>query len=393
VRALLNVGRLLSPHHPVRTKVDVLISGDRIDSVVPAGTSSGYEEEFDCGGRLLTPGLIDAHSHPIYLRPRLEEVDLRSSGASYSDIAKAGGGINATVRETRRAPWGELEAAARYRFSRWLEQGTTTLEAKTGYWLDRDGELGGVALLQRLSEDDSLPHLVITYLAAHEVPSEYRGNREDYLRAVGDWCPAAVAAGAIFGDVFCDQGAFTAEESEAILRAERAAGLKLRLHADEIGLSGGSRLAARLKAVSADHLLQIGEEEIQALAAAGTVATLCPVTALNMGKLPPARALLDRGVTVALGTDHNPGTSGTTQMSLIVYLAITELQMTVAEALAAATSGGARSLDLGDRGAILPGQLADLALWEADHEGAFAWEPGLRASAVWRAGRLVATAA
>ena len=393
MRALLNVGRLLSPSEPVRERVDVLIAGDRIDSVVPAGTSSGYDEEFDCRGCLLTPGLIDSHSHPIYLRPRLEEVDMRSSGAAYSDVAKAGGGINATVRETRRTPWDDLEAAARSRFSRWLGQGTTTLEAKTGYWLDRDGELGGLALLRRLAADVSLPHLVPTYLAAHEIPPEYRGDRQGYVRAVQDWCPAAAAAGAVFGDVFCDQGAFTAQESEAILRAERAAGLRLRLHADELALTGGSSLAARMGAVSADHLLQIGEGEIKALAAAGTVATLCPVTALNMGKLPPARALLDAGVTVALGTDHNPGTSGTTQMSLIVYLAVTELSLTVAEALEAATMGGARSLALGDRGRVRAGQLADLTLWEADHEGAFAWEPGLRARAVWRAGRLVSGAA
>jgi imidazolonepropionase len=389
MRALRNVGRLVSPCEPVRQRVDVLIDGDRIDSVVPAGTSSHWEEEFDCEGRLLTPGLIDAHTHPLYLRPRLEEIDRRAAGSSYSDIAKAGGGINATVKETRMAPWDQLEAAARSRFSRWLEQGTTTVEAKTGYWLDRDGELGGLALLRQLAADESLPHLVPTYLAAHEIPPEYRSDRKGYVRAIQDWCPAAARAGAIFGDVFCDQGAFTAQESEAILRAERAAGLKLRLHADEIALTGGSRLAASLKAVSADHLLQIGEAEVKELAAAGTVATLCPVTALNMGRLPPARRLLDQGATVALGTDHNPGTSGTTQMSLIVYLAITELHLTVAEALAAATSGGARSLALVDRGAVLPGQLADLALWEADHEGAFAWEPGLRAAAVWRAGRLV----
>ena len=393
MRVLRNVGRLLSPSDPVRERVDVLVADDRIDSVVPAGKSSGYDEEFDCGGCLLTPGLIDAHSHPIYLRPRLEEVDRRSSGASYSDIAKAGGGINATVQETRRAPWDELEAAARSRFSRWLGHGTTTLEAKTGYWLDRDGELGGLALLRRLSADVSQPHLVPTYLAAHEIPPEYQGDRQGYVRAVQDWCPGAAAAGAVFGDVFCDQGAFTTQESEAILRAERAAGLRLRLHADEIALTGGARLAARMGAVSADHLLRIGEGEIKALAAAGTVATLCPVTALNMGSLPPARALLDAGVAVALGTDHNPGTSGTTQMSLIVYLAITELRLTVAEALEAATLGGARSLALGDRARVRRGQLADLTLWEADHEGAFAWEPGLRARAVWRAGRLVVGAA
>lgn len=390
MRALRNVGRLLSPPDPVRKRVDVLIRDDRIDSVVPAGSGSGYDEEFDCEGRLLTPGLIDAHTHPLYVSPRLDEIVARAAGTSYAEIASAGGGINATVQATRLATWDELGATTRSRLSRWLQQGTTTVEAKTGYWLNQRGELGGVALLRRLAAEPSLPHLVATFLAAHELPPEYREDRQGYVQAVQDWGPAAVASGAVFGDVFCDQGAFDPCESEAILRAQRAAGLKLRLHADEIALSGGARLAARLQVVSADHLLQIGAAEIEALAAAGTVATLCPVTALSLGKLPPARGLLEHGVTLALGTDHNPGTSGTTRMTLIIYLAIVELQLTVAEALAAATRGGAASLALPDRGALRPGQLADLSLWETDHEGAFAWDPGLEAAAVWKAGRLVA---
>ncbi len=389
--ALRNVGRLFSPGEPVRADVDVLIAEGRVAAVVPAGTGYPSDDDFDCRGGLLTPGLIDAHSHPLYLRPRLEEVARRAAGSTYSQIAREGGGINATVHATRQAPLEAIEESARSRFSRWLAQGTTTLEAKTGYWLERAGELQGLALLSRLGLDPDLPHLVPTYLAAHEVPLESRADRRGYVQAVQDWCPAAADSGAVFCDVFCDQGAFTVEESQAILVAGRAAGLKLRLHADEIGLTGGSRLAARLGAISADHLLRIGAAEIESLAAAGTVATLCPVTALDMGQLPPARELLEAGVTVALGTDHNPGTSGTTRMSLIVYLAVVELKMTVAEALTAATAGGARSLALTDRGSVSAGQLADLVLWDADHEGAFAWEPGLRAKAVWRAGRLVAS--
>ncbi|MHB1499934.1 MAG: imidazolonepropionase [Candidatus Dormibacteria bacterium] len=390
MRALRNVGRLFSPGEPVRTDVDVLIAEGLVAAVVPAGTGHPSDDDFDCQGGLLTPGLIDAHSHPLYLRPRLEEVARRAAGSTYSEISREGGGIHATVRDTRLAPLEAIEESARSRFSRWLAQGTTTLEAKTGYWLEREGELQGLALLSRLGQDRDLPHLVPTYLAAHEVPLESRADRRGYVQAVQDWGPAAANGGAVFCDVFCDQGAFTVEESEAILVAGRTAGLKLRLHADEIGLTGGSRLAARVGAISADHLLRIGAAEIRSLAAAGTVATLCPVTALDMGQLPPARALLEAGVTVALGTDHNPGTSGTTRMSLIVYLAVVELKMTVAEALTAATAGGARSLALTDRGSVSAGQLADLVLWDADHEGAFAWEPGLSARAVWRFGRLVA---
>ncbi len=389
MRALRNVGRLISPGSEPRERVDVLLDEEVVAAVVPAGRGGAVDEEFDCQGGLLTPGLIDAHTHPVYARPRLEEIALRSTGISYSEIAAAGGGINATVRATRATPLADLEADAGARLRRWLEQGTTTVEAKTGYWLAREGELGAVGLLARLAEDLSLPRLVVTYLAAHEVPPEHRGERADYVAAVAKWCPAARAAGASFCDVFCDEGAFTVAESERILRAGAAAGMRLRLHADELKLTGGALLAARLGAVSADHLLQIGEREIQALKESGTVATLCPVTALNMGRMPPARGLLQAGVRLALGSDHNPGTSGTTSMSLVVYLAVTEFGLSVEEALTAATTGGAHSLGIGNRGTVEPGRLADLVLWEADHEGAFAWEPGLRASRVWRGGSLL----
>lgn len=390
MKALRNVGRLFSPGQAVRAGVDVLIEGDQVAAVVSRGESRA-DEEFDCEGGLLTPGLIDAHTHPVYLRARLEEVSRRAGGASYSQIAGEGGGIQATVRETRAASANQLEQSTRSRLSSWIEQGTTTVEAKTGYWLEEQGELSAVRLLAGLSGDATLPRLVVTFLGAHELPPEGMGDRAAYVEAVCRWCPAAQSAGAEFCDVFCDRGAFSVEESERILLAAREAGLGLRLHADELALTGGARLAARLRAASADHLLQIGEEEMRALAAAGTVATLCPVTALTMGQLPPARRLLEQGVTLALGTDHNPGTSGTTSMSLIVYLAVMEFKLDVEQALSAATSGGARSLLLADRGAVSRGQLADLVLWDADHEGAFAWEPGLRARRVWRGGQLEAS--
>ncbi|MHB8395106.1 MAG: imidazolonepropionase [Candidatus Dormibacteria bacterium] len=388
MRALRNVGRLFTAGEAVRVGVDVLIDGDHVAAVVAAGEGRA-EDEFDCGGGLLTSGLIDAHTHPVYWRPRLEEVSRRAKGASYQQLAGEGGGIHATVRETRAAPLQLLEQVARSRFASWIKQGTTTVEAKTGYWLEEPGEIAGVRLLAGLADDPALPRLVVTFLAAHEVPPEYSGDREGYVEAVCSWCPAAKSAGAQFCDVFCDQGAFSVEESARILLAAKSAGLGLRLHADELALTGGAHLGARLKAASADHLLQVGDEEIRALAAAGTAATLCPVTALTMGRLPPARRLLEQGVTLALGTDHNPGTSGTTSMSLIVYLAVTEFKLDVEQALAAATLGGARSLLLTDRGAVSQGQLADLVLWDADHEGAFAWEPGLRPRFVWRAGHLV----
>jgi imidazolonepropionase len=386
VNALRNIGRLFSPGEPVRQRVDLFLDQGRVVSVVPVGGAGGADEEFDCAGGLLTPGLIDAHTHPVYARARLEEVSVRSEGTSYAQVSASGGGINATVRDTRATSFAALEGATRTRFARWLSQGTTSIEAKTGYWLEREGELEAVALLRRLGQDSSLPRVTVTFLGAHEVPPERRSDRDGYVTAVAEWCPAAADAGADFCDAFCDDGAFTAAETERIFVAANSAGMRLRVHADELALTGGARLAARMGAVSADHLLRIGEQEIREMAGAGTVATLCPVTALSLGQPPPASALLEAGVMVALGSDHNPGTSGTTSMSMIVYLAVAELGLSVGQALTAATLGGARSLGVEDRGAAAPGQLADLVLWDTEHEGAFAWEPGLRALRVWRGG-------
>ncbi|HUY55610.1 MAG TPA: imidazolonepropionase [Candidatus Nanopelagicaceae bacterium] len=390
---LTNVGRLFTAGQPVLEHADVVIEEGSIAAVgktgslpVPPGA-----EPYDCLGGLLTAGLIDAHTHPIYPRPRLAEIAQRASGAPYQQIAAAGGGIAATVAETRGAPWDELERGLRTRLERWLEAGTTTVEAKTGYWLEREGELAAVRLLRRLADDPRLPSLVVTFLGAHDLPLEFAGERSDFVREVAGWAPDARREGARFADVFCDAGAFTVAESEHILGQARTAGLALRIHADELALTGGTLLAAQLGAVSADHLLCIGATEIAALAASSTVATLCPVTAVALGRKPPARALLDAGVPLALGSDHNPGTSGTTSMSLVVWLAITELGLSVEEGLAAATLGGSRSLGVPDRGQIAPGFLADLVLWEAEHEGAFAWNPGLHPLQVWRTGRATST--
>ncbi|HEY6538569.1 MAG TPA: imidazolonepropionase, partial [Candidatus Dormibacteraeota bacterium] len=308
---LAGVGRLFSSEEETADNVEVLLEGGRIVAIGPQHTLAADQEveTYPCQGALLTAGLVDAHTHPIYLRPRLEEIAERSAGASYTDIAARGGGIGATVRETRRASWDDLEQALRRRLRRWLEDGTTTVEAKTGYWLERSGELRALELLARLRDDPRLPHLVATFLGAHALPEEFLGRRQEYVDEVARWYPAAKEVGASFADVFCDRGAFTVAETAELMGAAREAGLSHRVHADELALTGATQLAVEQNAASADHLLRIGPEEIGLLASSSTVATLCPVTALALGQPPPARALVAAGVPLALGTDHNPGTS------------------------------------------------------------------------------------
>jgi len=345
----------------------------------------GDAEVSDLGGALVTPGLIDAHTHPLYGGNRFAEIALRSAGASYAEIAAAGGGIASTVAATRATPVDELAGSARQRLESWLAGGTTTVEAKTGYHLDGEGEVADVAVLADLAHDDTLPSVEVTWLAGHGVGPEFAGDPDGYVEDASRWCEAARAAGARHADVFCDQGYFTVEQSRRLLTAAAAAGMLPRIHADELARTGGAQLAAELRCSSADHLLMVDDSDARALADAGVVATLAPVTALAMGRTPPVRSLLGAGVRLALGSDHNPGTCGTTSMSLVVALGVAELGLSVSQALEAATAGGAASLRLGDRGRAEAGRRADLVAWDADHEGAFAWSYGLRPLRVWKA--------
>jgi imidazolonepropionase len=343
----------------------------------------------DCGGGLMTAGLIDAHTHPVYAGNRMAEVAMRSAGASYEEVAKAGGGIVATVKATRTATPDALEQATADRLRRWLEGGATTVEAKTGYHLEREGELEATRILKRLSERNDLPRIEPTFLAAHATPPDRGARLGSYAKKVAGWCADAHVAGARFCDVFCDRGYFSVSQSRRILKAALEAQLIPRLHADELARTGGARLAAELHAASADHLLCANRGDAVALARAGVVATLAPATALSIGKMPPVKDLMAAGVVIALGTDHNPGTSGITSMSLVVAMAVAVFKMSVERALVAATVGGALSVSRSDRGAVAQSMLADLVLWDADHEGAFAWAYGLRPLRVWRGGAQV----
>jgi imidazolonepropionase len=304
-------------------------------------------------------------------------------------VARAGGGIRATVEATRAETTSELEQATARRLWMWLEGGATTVEAKTGYHLNREGELETVRLLARLGARKDLPRIEVTFLAAHALPPDRWSRFGAYTKQVADWCEDAHQAGARFCDVFCDKGYFSVAQSRRILKAAIEAKLIPRIHADELARTGGARLAAELHAVSADHLLAVNRGDCVAMARAGVVATLSPVTALSIGKLPPVKVLAEAGVVIALGTDHNPGTSGTTSMSLVVALAVGVFKMSAERALLAATVGGAHSVSRSDRGVVAPTKLADLVLWEADHEGAFAWAYGLKPRIVWRGGAQV----
>jgi imidazolonepropionase len=392
---LRNIGRLFTGTSVgVIEDASVICDGEHIawcgkQGDEPRELMEAVTDEVDCGGGLVTAGLIDAHTHPVYAGDRMAEVAMRTAGASYEAVAKAGGGIRSTVKATRAEPINSLEDMTAHRLWDWYEGGATTVEAKTGYHLQREGELESTRLLTRLSQRKNLPRIEVTFLAAHALPPDRWARMGAYAKQVGDWCRDAHIAGARFCDVFCDRGYFSVPQSRNILKAALKAQLIPRIHADELARTGGARLAAELHAVSADHLLCANRSDAVALARAGVVATLAPATALSIGKLPPVKDLIQAGAVIALASDHNPGTSGITSMSLVVALAVSVFKMSAERALLAATLGGAHSLSRSDRGAVAVHKLADLVLWEAEHEGAFAWAYGLKPRVVWRGGAQV----
>jgi imidazolonepropionase len=397
VRLLTNIGRLWTGTD-VCSNAAILIHDDRI---VWAGPSADLPQSVpgviddivdvdhveNLGGGLVTPGLIDAHSRPVYAGNRWAELSMISSGSTEREIMAAGGGVYSTVTVTRGTdPW-TLCNSVRERLRHWIHSGTTTVEAKTGYHLTRDGELADIRLLRGLESEPAMPRIHATFLAAHVLPPEFFGRRREYVEAVRLWAGDAAAAGADSIDVYCDEGHFTADEARVVLLTGKRAGLKARIHACGKERMGAAHVAAEVGCSSADLLNEANEDDIKALAHAGVTATVCPGGSLVSGRRrAPVRAMLDRGVTIALGTDHNPGQCGITSMPLIIGLAVAEYGLSVTEALRAATLGGAAALRVGDRGSLAPGMMADIVLWDADHEGAFAWSFGLRAVRVWRGG-------
>ncbi|HVB38070.1 MAG TPA: imidazolonepropionase, partial [Vicinamibacterales bacterium] len=320
----------------------------------------------DASGCCVLPGFVDPHTHVVFAGDRRDELRRRLAGATYAEIAAEGGGILSTVRATRAAGEEALATATRGRLAEMLRNGTTTCEAKSGYGLTVDAELKMLRVLKRLSDEQPV-ELSPTFLGAHEIPVEYRDNRRAYVRQViNEMIPAVAREGlAEWCDVFCETGVFTPEESLEILRAGQAAGLRPRLHADELGASGGWRVATALGARSADHLLFVDREAADAMAAAGVVATLLPIASfyLKLGRFAPARLLIDAGVPVALATDLNPGGGFSASMPFAVTLACFAMDMTLEEAVIGATINAAYALDRHDRiGSLEPGKQLDAVI-------------------------------
>ena len=347
-------------------------------------TEATDDDRVNVGDALVTPGLVDSHTHPVFAGERADEAAARLEGVPYSE-----GGILRTMRSTRAADDDTLEILIEGRLRAALASGTTTVECKSGYGLSLDEELRHLRLLRRVAS--RLPvRVVTTFLGAHAVPPE-AASMAHYAAAVADEMIPAVAAEGLadFVDVFADAGFFDLDATERIERAAGEAGIGVRLHAEQLARTGAAELGARLGAASVDHLEQLDHAGVAVLASSDTVATLLPAPAIVLrARMPPARALLDAGATVALASDANAGTFGAFgAMPLVIGLGATLLDMSVAEALAAATAGGGAALRIPGLGRLEPGAPADFVAWDADHEGAFALHLGaVRPLRTWIAG-------
>jgi imidazolonepropionase len=346
----------------------ILFAGPEIE--LPSSlTSAPVTTTVDCRALSIVPGFVDAHTHAMFAGDRRDELRRRLGGATYAQIAADGGGIVSTVRATRAASEDELVAATRPRLAEMLACGTTTVEIKSGYGLDLSSELKMLRAIRRVAAEQPID-VVPTFMGAHEIPIDFRSRREDYVRLVIDeMIPAAADGLAEWCDVFCETGVFTPEESTRILQAGAARGLKPRIHADELGPSGGSQVAAVVGARSADHLIFVPEDGIRAMREAVVVATLLPAAAfyLKLGRFAPARALIDAGVPVALATDVNPGGGFSPSMPFAMTLACFAMGLTFEEALVGATINGACSLDRqASAGSLEPGKLMDAVVIAGD---------------------------
>ncbi len=322
----------------------------------------------DAKGRLVTPGLIDCHSHPVFAGSRANEFEMRLRGKSYLEIAKAGGGIKSTVAAVRKASAKELYDNGQKVLDEVLKWGVTTIEGKSGYGLTVKDELKMLKVLKKLNADHKVD-IVSTFLGAHDIPEEYKTRPEKYVGLICDEMIPAVVKGKLaeFCDVFCEKGVFTPKQTRAILQTAQAFGMKLKLHADQFSSTGGAELGAEFRATSVDHLDLISDEGIHLLKKASVIPVLIPgcVFWLQMEEKAPARKMIDYGLPVAIATDLNPGSSPIHSLPLAMSLACVEFRMTPAEVLCATTINAAYAIDRSDKiGSLSPGKKADVVIWE-----------------------------
>jgi imidazolonepropionase len=357
----------------------VAVTDGKISWIGPRSAwRGGAREEHDARGAWITPGLVDCHTHLVYAGNRAAEFELRLKGASYEDIARAGGGILSTVKATRAASDQELLDLAKRRIARWLDEGAAAIEIKSGYGLDRDTELRMLRVARRLGDEITVK---ATFLGAHALPPEYAGRADDYIDFVcEEVLPAAAKEGlADAVDAFCERIAFNASQTQKVFETAKALKLPVKLHADQLSDSGGAALAARFRALSADHIEYSSESGIAAMAREGTVAVLLPGAYyfLRETKLPPIDLLRKKGVPIALATDHNPGSSPVSSPLLILNMACTLFRLTPEEALAGMTRHAAQALGLQKtHGTLEPGKAADLALWDIGSPAELAYALG-----------------
>ena len=331
------------------------------------------QQEFDARGAWITPGLVDCHTHLVYAGNRAAEFELRLTGASYEEIARAGGGILSTVAQTRAASEDELVNAAQARLRQWLAEGVCVLEVKSGYGLDRDTELKMLRAARRLQGVT----VKTTFLGAHALPPEFKGRADDYVDFICSEVMPFAKADAV--DAFCEGIGFDVKQTSKVLATAKGLGFPVKLHADQLSDLGGAALAAKYGALSADHLEYASEAGVRAMAAAGTVAVLLPGAFyfLREKQLPPLAALRRHGVPIALATDNNPGSSPLTSLLLTMNLACTLFRLTPEEALAGITRNGARALGMqATHGTLEAGKQADFALWEIESPAALAYAMG-----------------
>jgi imidazolonepropionase len=365
-------------------------------SVVYAGPGSdapdqGPSPRVECDGRAVLPGFVDSHTHLVFAGDRAAEFSMRMAGASYSDVAKSGGGILSTVAATRDASEADLFDAAAVRVRRMLAAGTTTVEIKSGYGLDLETELRLLRVARRIAAE--LPVSVrTTFLGAHTLPPEFRNDRAGYVDLVIEEMLPQAAPLADYCDVFVEHGAFSVDEARRIIVAAQRLGMGARVHAEQLTHSGGAALAAEIGAVSADHLDHVTEEDATALADAGVVAVLVPGASYTMrSSQAPGPMLIDHGLTIALATDCNPGTSYFESMGPVISLAVVQMGLSTDQAISAATRGGALALGMEGHGTITAGSAGDLVVLDAPSPAHIPYRPGT--NLVWKtikAGRAVA---